>query len=119
MSVIVRTPSGKIKLFCKGADTVIYERLASSSPLGAQHQAHIRQVTTAHLEQFAREGLRTLCCAVAEIPHDVYDEWRHTYHKASTSMQVRLLFILIFECFNLKFNKCSRRAKTNFQTLPI
>jgi len=26
MSVIVRNPAGQIKLYCKGADTVIYER---------------------------------------------------------------------------------------------
>jgi phospholipid-transporting ATPase len=26
MSVIVRNPDGQIKLYCKGADTVIYER---------------------------------------------------------------------------------------------
>ena len=90
MSVIVRTPSGKIKLFCKGADTVIYERLGGAAPSGPQqYQQHIRQVTTAHLENFAREGLRTLCCAVAEIPADVYEEWKHTYHRASTSMQNR------------------------------
>lgn len=45
MSVIVRTPSGKIKLFCKGADTVIYERLGSAAPTGPQqHQQYIRQV---------------------------------------------------------------------------
>ncbi|XP_032799496.1 probable phospholipid-transporting ATPase IA isoform X1 [Daphnia magna] len=90
MSVIVRTPSGKIKLFCKGADTVIYERLGSVVPTGPQqHQQYIRQVTTSHLEAFAREGLRTLCCAVAEIPHDIYEEWKHTYHRASISMQNR------------------------------
>nr|CAG4639782.1 EOG090X00X3 [Daphnia pulex] len=90
MSVIVRTPSGKIKLFCKGADTVIYERLGSAAPTGPQqHQQYIRQVTTNHLEAFAREGLRTLCCAVAEIPHDIYEEWKHTYHRASVSMQNR------------------------------
>lgn len=29
MSAVVRTPEGKIKLYCKGADTVIFERLAS------------------------------------------------------------------------------------------
>lgn len=47
MSVIVRTPSGKIKLFCKGADTVIYERLGSAVPTGPQqHQQYIRQVMT-------------------------------------------------------------------------
>lgn len=47
MSVIVRTPSGKIKLFCKGADTVIYERLGSVVPTGPQqHQQYIRQVSS-------------------------------------------------------------------------
>lgn len=46
MSVIVRTRSGKIKLFCKGADTVIYERLGPATATGGpQHnQQHIRQV---------------------------------------------------------------------------
>jgi magnesium-transporting ATPase (P-type) len=29
MSAIVKTPEGKIKLYCKGVDTVIFERLAS------------------------------------------------------------------------------------------
>jgi phospholipid-transporting ATPase len=42
MSTIIRTPSGKIKLYCKGADTVIYERLAGNSPYA--------EATTAHLE---------------------------------------------------------------------
>ncbi|XP_037944939.1 probable phospholipid-transporting ATPase IA isoform X2 [Teleopsis dalmanni] len=82
MSVIVRTPDGKIKLLCKGADTVICERLA---PDGLE----FRDVTLRHLEEFAAAGLRTLCCAVAEIPLDVYNEWKETYHKASTSIQYR------------------------------
>ncbi|XP_055915903.1 probable phospholipid-transporting ATPase IA isoform X3 [Eupeodes corollae] len=82
MSVIVRTPEGEIKLLCKGADTVIYERL---SPDG---QAY-REVTLRHLEEFASEGLRTLCCAVSVIPDEVYNEWKETYNKASTSMQYR------------------------------
>jgi len=30
-----------------------------------------------------------LCCAVAEIPHDIYEEWKHTYYRASVSMQNR------------------------------
>lgn len=29
MSSIVRGPDGKVRLYCKGADTVIYERLAA------------------------------------------------------------------------------------------
>ncbi|XP_055314089.1 probable phospholipid-transporting ATPase IA isoform X6 [Sitodiplosis mosellana] len=82
MSVIVRNAKGEIKLYCKGADTVIYERLAPNG------QAY-RDITLRHLEDFATEGLRTLCCAVAVIPEDIYTEWKETYHKASTAMQYR------------------------------
>ncbi|XP_004444374.1 probable phospholipid-transporting ATPase IA isoform X3 [Drosophila pseudoobscura] len=82
MSLIVRTPEGKIKLFCKGADSVIYERLS------AQDRQY-RDRTLQHLEEFASEGLRTLCLAVADIQPDVYEEWRNTYHKAATALQHR------------------------------
>ena len=34
-------------------------------------------------------GLRTLCIAKAEISEDFYDEWKHTFYKASTSIQNR------------------------------
>ncbi|XP_077984913.1 putative phospholipid-transporting ATPase IA [Glandiceps talaboti] len=81
MSVIVRTPEGKIVLFCKGADTVIYERLADQEP-------H-RDVTLQHLSDLAKEGLRTLCFAVRDISKQEYEEWSETYYKASTSLQNR------------------------------
>ncbi|XP_052278042.1 probable phospholipid-transporting ATPase IA isoform X3 [Dreissena polymorpha] len=81
MSVVVRTPEGKIKLYCKGADTVIYERLESSKQYS--------EITLQHLEQFAHIGLRTLCIAVTDITEEVYEEWKHTYYKASTSLQNR------------------------------
>uniref|UniRef100_A0A8C1AU51 Phospholipid-transporting ATPase n=1 Tax=Cyprinus carpio carpio TaxID=630221 RepID=A0A8C1AU51_CYPCA len=42
MSVIVRSPEGKLTLFCKGADTIIYERLHPSS-------SKLMEVTTEHL----------------------------------------------------------------------
>ncbi|PKU43204.1 phospholipid-transporting atpase hypothetical protein [Limosa lapponica baueri] len=83
MSVIVRTPSGKLRLYCKGADTVIYDRLAESSKY--------KEITLKHLEQFATEGLRTLCFAVAEISESDYQEWLDFYHRASTAIQNRAL----------------------------
>lgn len=64
MSVVVRTQSGQIKLFCKGADSVIFERLKDKRNT---------ETTLGHLESFATEGLRTLCCAVADISEDHYD----------------------------------------------
>jgi phospholipid-transporting ATPase len=45
MSTVVRGPDGKIKLYCKGADNVIFERLAPS-------QSHTEK-TLAHLEVHA------------------------------------------------------------------
>jgi magnesium-transporting ATPase (P-type) len=50
MSVIVRRPAGEIVLYCKGADSVIYERLAPD-------QDEIKEITAGHLEDFAEEGL--------------------------------------------------------------
>lgn len=82
MSVIVRTPQGKIKLFCKGADTVIYERLGSESQ-------SFKDINLKHLEEFASQGLRTLCLAQAEISPAYYEEWKTAYHKAVTSIQFK------------------------------
>ncbi|KAM3958124.1 ATPase phospholipid transporting 8A1 isoform 2-T2 [Aphomia sociella] len=83
MSVIVRTPNGEIKLYCKGADSVLYPRLAGGAR--GPHAA----ATLAHLEHFAAEGLRTLVFAVADIPDQLYKDWSNTYHKASIAIQDR------------------------------
>lgn len=61
---------GEIKLLCKGADTVIYERLST------QGQKY-GEITLSHLEHFATEGLRTLCCAVADVPLQFYEVLPH------------------------------------------
>ncbi|XP_054269311.1 probable phospholipid-transporting ATPase IA isoform X3 [Macrosteles quadrilineatus] len=82
MSVIVRTPEGKIKLFCKGADTVIYERLSANGRAFAD-------TTLKHLEEFAQSGLRTLCFASVDLSERSYKEWRELYMKACTSIQNR------------------------------
>ncbi|XP_075972322.1 ATPase phospholipid transporting 8A1 isoform X3 [Anticarsia gemmatalis] len=84
MSVIVKTPSGQIKLYCKGADSVIYPRLA-----GGPERARYADATLTHLEHFAADGLRTLVFAVADIPDHVYKDWSNTYHKASIAIQDR------------------------------
>ncbi|XP_073967262.1 ATPase phospholipid transporting 8A1 isoform X2 [Choristoneura fumiferana] len=84
MSLLVRTPTGEIKLYCKGADSVIYPRLA-----GGPEHAKYAEATLAHLEAFACDGLRTLVFAVADIPEQVYQEWSNTYHKATLAIQNR------------------------------
>ena len=78
MSTIFRCPDGKIRIYCKGADTVILERLASDNA--------IADVTLQHLEEYATEGLRTLCLAMREIPDQEFREWQQIFEKASTTV---------------------------------
>ncbi|XP_025779858.1 phospholipid-transporting ATPase IB-like [Puma concolor] len=81
MSVIVRTPTGKLRLYCKGADTVIYERLSDDS-------LFVKETLT-HLEYFAKEGLRTLCIAYTDLTEKQYQQWLMEYKKASAVIQDR------------------------------
>lgn len=81
MSVLVRGPDGKIKLYCKGADTVIYERL------GAKQE--VDEATLVHLEDYATEGLRTLCLAYRDVPEGEYREWAGLYDNAAAQLQGR------------------------------
>ena len=78
MSTIFRCPDGKIRMYCKGADTVILERLAKDNP--------IVDVTLQHLEDYATEGLRTLCLAMREIPEAEFQEWQQIFDKAATTV---------------------------------
>jgi len=84
MSIIVKTPSGEIKLYIKGADSVILERLGQSK----SHRQYY-DTTLQHLEEFAKCGLRTLCLAVATIPKAQYEEWNKKWISASTAVNNR------------------------------
>ena len=81
MSVIVRTPDQRIVLYCKGADSVIYERLRADEPLAAG--------TLVHLEKFAATGLRTLCLARNELDAETYKKWNKRFHAASVALEDR------------------------------
>jgi phospholipid-transporting ATPase len=78
MSTIFRCPDGKIRCYCKGADTVILERLGGNNP-------HV-DITLQHLEEYASEGLRTLCLAIREIPEQEFQEWWQVFDKAQTTI---------------------------------
>jgi phospholipid-translocating ATPase len=51
MSVIIQRPEGDIVLMCKGADSVIYDRLDEEA------SKHIITKTSAHLQSFANSGI--------------------------------------------------------------
>eukprot|EP01137_Pigoraptor_chileana_P037560 Opistho-2@34827 len=82
MSVILRDPSGKYLLLTKGADSVIYERLASKDD-------ELQRITGVHLSAFATDGLRTLVLASRVIPDAEYTAWDAEYRTALVSMDER------------------------------
>lgn len=83
MSAVVRMPDGKLILFCKGADSVIYSRLKRGE------QQELRRKTAEHLEMFAREGLRTLCIAQKELNEEEYQLWNQQHDIAAAAIQDR------------------------------
>ncbi|KAJ3217909.1 hypothetical protein HDU67_007060 [Dinochytrium kinnereticum] len=82
MSSIVRCPDGKIRLYIKGADTVILERLSK------ENNPYVDS-TCVLLEEYATEGLRTLCIAYREIPDEEYNQWSQIYDRAATTINNR------------------------------
>ncbi|XP_072977248.1 phospholipid-transporting ATPase 3 isoform X1 [Typha angustifolia] len=81
-SVVCRYPNGRLILYCKGADTVIYERLAGGNQ-------DVRRLTREHLEQFGSAGLRTLCLAYRELSNELYESWNQKFIQAKSSLRER------------------------------
>jgi len=67
MTVIVRTPEGKIMVVCKGADSIIEKRLRPGQG--------VLPTTNKFLEEYANEGLRTLLIAYRYVTEDFFNEW--------------------------------------------
>ncbi|KAI9006896.1 hypothetical protein DFJ74DRAFT_689733 [Hyaloraphidium curvatum] len=91
MSVIAKADDGKIFLFCKGADSVIFERLAPvyGNGVAALRQRAMEDLTVSHIDGFASEGLRTLCVAYRQVPAAEYSTWNCNYVAASTLLKNR------------------------------
>ncbi len=81
MSVVCRCPDGRIRIFTKGADNVIMERLKPGCPHADE--------TAVHLTIFAKEGLRTLCLAYREVDEDEYASWNRGFQEALCSITDR------------------------------
>ncbi|XP_014748318.1 PREDICTED: phospholipid-transporting ATPase ID isoform X4 [Sturnus vulgaris] len=82
MSVIIRSPEGKIRLYCKGADTILLERL---HPINQD----LTSITTDHLNEYAGEGLRTLVLAYRDLEESYYRDWSERLHRAGCAPEAR------------------------------
>lgn len=81
MSCIVRDADGHIQLISKGADSAIYQRLSS-----AKSSDEVLKKTALHLEDFAKEGLRTLCIAQRTLSVELFQDWFARYREAASSI---------------------------------
>ncbi|XP_063734056.1 phospholipid-transporting ATPase IH isoform X3 [Eleginops maclovinus] len=79
MSVIVRSSTGELFLFCKGADSSIFPRVISGK---------VAQVR-ARVEHNAVEGLRTLCVAYRPLSPEQYQEVCHVLNGAKLALHDR------------------------------
>ncbi|KAF1400021.1 Phospholipid-transporting ATPase IG, partial [Spheniscus humboldti] len=79
MSVIVRTSTEKLLLFCKGADSSIFPRV---------QQEEIQQ-TKVHVDRNAMDGYRTLCVAFRELTQKEYDKIDRQLNEAKMALQDR------------------------------
>ncbi|MEQ2308243.1 putative phospholipid-transporting ATPase IH, partial [Ameca splendens] len=77
MSVIVRSSTGELYLFCKGADSAIFPRVISGK---------VEQVK-ARVEHNAVEGLRTLCVAYRPLSAEQYEQVCHLLTRAKLEFQ--------------------------------
>lgn len=83
MSVIVRSPDSKIKLYVKGADSSM---LGESIDQTSNSDVNIIEMTNAHLQDYSSSGLRTLVVGMKELSTSEVEVWRNSYEKASMAL---------------------------------
>lgn len=83
MSVIVRQADGRILMICKGADSVIYQRLRED------HDPELKAATNRDMEEFANGGLRTLCIAYKYLTEEEFSIWAKIYDAACAAVDDR------------------------------
>uniref|UniRef100_K3WLK8 Phospholipid-transporting ATPase n=1 Tax=Globisporangium ultimum (strain ATCC 200006 / CBS 805.95 / DAOM BR144) TaxID=431595 RepID=K3WLK8_GLOUD len=81
MSIIVRDSERRIKLICKGADSVILDR--------CEQFLSSKQETMDHVTQFAVEGYRILLFAERSLEDGFYEAWESRYQEAELDMNFR------------------------------
>ncbi|XP_076926038.1 putative phospholipid-transporting ATPase 4 [Bidens hawaiensis] len=79
MSVIIQDETGEILLLCKGADSIIFDRLSKNGRM-------FEEATTKHLNDYGEAGLRTLALGYKKLEESEYISWNEEFMKAKTSI---------------------------------
>jgi magnesium-transporting ATPase (P-type) len=72
-SVIVKDDNGLIKLYMKGADSVLLKKIDKFS------ENYLLNSTKNHIDEFAKEGLRTLCYSIKYLSPNDYYSWERNF----------------------------------------
>ena len=80
MTCILKSPDGNVIMYTKGADNVIFQRL------DVKTSDNMLKKTALHLEDFAKEGLRTLCIASRTLNESEFQEWFARFREANSSI---------------------------------
>lgn len=80
MSMIFRCPDGKIRMYTKGADTIMLTLLNRDVDYATIQN---------HIDEFAKEGLRTLVFAYKELSTTEFDAWFARFQEARNSVENR------------------------------
>ncbi|KAL6585171.1 putative phospholipid-transporting ATPase 4 [Orobanche minor] len=78
MSVIIRDEEGQILLLCKGADSIIFDRLSKNGRM-------YEEATRKHLNEYGEVGLRTLALAYKKLNEAEYSAWNEEFTSAKTT----------------------------------
>lgn len=84
MSIVALMPDNNYYLFCKGADSIIFDRLESESKESQELKSTLKG-----LEEFASAGLRTLCFASRKLEKDFALEWLDKWNEALNTVTDR------------------------------
>ncbi|KAH9638239.1 hypothetical protein HF086_013677 [Spodoptera exigua] len=80
MSVAMKTPTGQVVIYVKGADTTVLGALAPMRAGSAELAAYDR--TRALLSEYSRAGLRTLVMAKRTMKPALWEEWLAGHNRA-------------------------------------
>ena len=79
-TIIVKNPEGKIILYCKGADSIIEQRLSKNS------NSQILTQSKYYVDKFSAQGLRTLFVAMKVISNKEYSTFAKELNEALMSL---------------------------------
>ena len=80
-TIIVKSPEGKIILYCKGADSIIEKRLSEKS------NKEILVQCKYYVDKFSAQGLRTLFIAMKLLSENEYNNFAKDLNEAMMSLE--------------------------------